>query len=53
MKRDDYEKAIMALEIIDLYNPLKNDLDSYLMYVTEWGLGKGPKPNPLDFGIDK
>lgn len=51
MKKEDHEKAIKALELIDLHNPLRDDLDFYLMFVAEWGLGFGPKPNPLDHGV--
>lgn len=42
-----------ALVLIDKYNPLRHDLDAYLLDVNEWGQGKGPKPNPKDFGIDE
>lgn len=49
----DFKNAVEALEIIYKHNKLKNDLESYLMYVATWGMGKGPKPNPEDFGIDE
>lgn len=55
MKRfgeQDYKDAIEALQIINKYNPIHNDLEAYLDLVAEWGMGKGPKPNPKDFGID-
>ncbi len=42
---------IEALKILWTYNPIRNDLDAYLLDVINWGLGKQGKPNPKDFGI--
>ena len=45
-------RAVEALKIIDKYNRINNDLDAYLNYVALWGQGRGPKPNPKDFGLE-
>ncbi len=44
---------IEALEILERFNPLRNDLDAYLLDVIEWAQGKGAKPNPKDFGLQE
>jgi len=45
------ERMKEALKILEKYNPLRNDLDAYLLYVIEWALENKPKPNPKHFGI--
>jgi len=52
------ERALIALEIIQGCNRLKNDRDAYLHAVGEWGMckewgdGFNFKPHPEEFGID-
>ena len=48
---NEREKMREALKILEKFNPLRNDLDAYLLYVIEWALKNGPKPNPKHFGI--
>jgi len=45
--------ACDAINILDRYNPLRNDLDAYLHEVAQWGLGRRLKPKPEDFGIEE
>jgi len=41
-----------ALEIIQQNNRLRNDLDSYIYEVTDWGLGfRKDEPDPGAFGL--
>ena len=42
-----------ALNILKLYNPLRNDLDAYLLDIIEWGLGECERPDPKDFGLQE
>lgn len=49
--QDIHSNMIEALEILERFNPLRNDLDAYLLDVVEWAQCKGSKPNPEDFGI--
>ena len=45
-----YIQAHEALEEINKYNRLGNDLDSYLFDLAEWGMGERDKrPNPKSF----
>ena len=45
-------KVFTALEIIQKCNPLKNNLDTYLYDIAEWGFGiKKAKPKKEDYGI--
>ena len=45
-------KATTALEEIQNYNGLRNDLDAYLYEIAEWGLGlREYAPNPDDYGL--
>ena len=44
-------KAERALKILERYNPLRNDLDAYLLDVIEFGRGKRDEPNPKHFGL--
>lgn len=46
-----YENAVEALEMLKTNNPLRNDRDAYLFAVVEWGLGKGEKPTPEEYGL--
>jgi len=47
------EKMEEALRILQLYNPIRNDRDAYLFYVTEWALEeRKDKPNPKHFGLE-
>lgn len=46
-------KARAALEIINRYNHINNDLQAYLFDVAEWGMGKiSVEPLPETFGIE-
>lgn len=50
--RDGLTNAREALEEIQKYNRIGNDLDAYLYELTEWALGKQKdKPNPKDYGV--
>jgi len=49
---DDIRKAYQALNIISMYNGMRNDLDAYLNDVYEWAVNHKNKPNPKDFGLD-
>lgn len=46
------ENAIEALKIINKFNRIRNDIEAYLYSIAEWGIGKAPKPDPKDFGIE-
>jgi len=48
-----FNDAIEALETIRHYNHVSNDLEAYLNDVAAWGMGRTPKPNPKDFGIEE
>jgi hypothetical protein len=48
------DRAIEALNIIERYNPLRNDLDAYLLEVCKYGLGlREDLPEPKDYGLSK
>ena len=50
--RDGLTNAREALEEIQKYNRIGNDLDAYLYELTEWALGKQEeKPNPKNYGV--
>lgn len=44
-------RAYAALEEINHYNRIHNDLDAYLYVVAEWGMGGEPFPNAAAFGL--
>ena len=45
-------RAYKALEIINQYNHINNDLQAYLFDLGEWGMGKiEHEPSPADFGL--
>ena len=48
-----YNRMVEALKIVERFNPLRNDLDTYLFVVIEWAQGKGAKPDPKEFGIEE
>ena len=47
------ERVLEALSILELYNPLRNDLDAYLLEVIEWARGNRDKPNPNYYGLEE
>ena len=46
------DKAREALAEINRYNPIHNDLESYLFGLAEWGLDENEKrPDPKKYGL--
>jgi len=44
--------AVYALETIQHYNRVHNDLEAYLYDLAEWGMGKtDTKPDPGSYGL--
>ena len=52
MDKEKFKRMKEALKILEKYNPLRNDLDAYFLYVIEWALENKPRPNPKHFGIE-
>lgn len=51
---DKYERMEKVLYRLMDFNNLKNDLDSYLWDLIEFGIGdRRDEPNPLDYGLEK
>ena len=48
-----FNDAVEALETIFHYIRVGNDLEAYLNDIALWGMGKIPKPNPKDYGIEE
>ena len=48
------EKMQEALETLQKFNALRNDLDGYLFEIVEWALEeRETKPNPKHFGVEE